>query len=343
MQAGSTRYVSIGRLQSPSAPLFANELLGGTAEVASATGRRSARSWSGGRKAGILAVHRLRVAIDLTRQRRRVQTRRGEGHGRRGLIGLGEKLGRDRCAAQQHEGRQRKSCHGILRFIFCPRGATAPLWLIALAAISQAPTMPRFPALSRRPLPSGTARLISRGLKRRDRVDNFLCGHNGAGVIRNIDVESRVHLRIRIIGRCVLYHRDLVAELSGKANGRFDAGMGYESNDNELMDAMVLELQVQIRVGEATGTPMLRGDDLSRLRLELATDLATPRAVFEGLMRPRCLLNGRNVLPSLIVARTVSMMQRIEDPKLGLPRGIQDLQHMRNAVIRLCNSPNAVP
>src|SRR5512132_2365114 len=37
------------------------------------------------------------------------------------------------------------------------------------------------------------------------------------------------------------------------------------------------------------------------------------------------------------------MMQCIEDPKLRLPRGIQDLQHMRNAVIRFCNTPNVVP
>src|SRR6266446_310518 len=88
---------------------------------------------------------------------------------------------------------------------------------------------------------------------------------------------------------------------------------------------------------------MLRGDNLAWLRLELGTDLATPRAVFEALVLPRCLLNGRNVLPRLVVARTVSMMHYIEDPKLRFPRGIQDLQHMRNAVIRFCNSPNAAP
>src|SRR6266446_9830375 len=116
-----------------------------------------------------------------------------------------------------------------------------------------------------------------------------------------------------------------------------------ESDHNELMDAVLLELQIQICVGEAAGTPMLRGDDLAWLRLELGTDLAAPRAVFEDLALPRCLLNGRNVLPSLVVAGTVSMMHCIEDPKLRLPRGIQDLQHMRNAVIRFCNSLNAVP
>jgi hypothetical protein len=70
---------------------------------------------------------------------------------------------------------------------------------------------------------------------------------------------------------------------------------------------------------------MLRGDNLAWLRLELGTDLATPRAVFEALGLPRCLLDRRNVPPGLVVARTVSMVQRLEDPKLRLPRGIQDL------------------
>src|SRR5215470_1260802 len=72
---------------------------------------------------------------------------------------------------------------------------------------------------------------------------------------------------------------------------------------------------------------MLRGNNLAWLRRELGTDLATPRAVFEALSHPRCLLNGCNVFPALVVSRTVSMMQCIEDSKLPLPRGIQDLQH----------------
>jgi hypothetical protein len=62
--------------------------------------------------------------------------------------------------------------------------------------------------------------------------------------------------------------------------------MRDEFDDDELMDAVFLELQIQIRVGETTGTPMLLGNDFARLRLELAADLAAPRAVFEGLSQP---------------------------------------------------------
>src|SRR5215510_9497203 len=88
---------------------------------------------------------------------------------------------------------------------------------------------------------------------------------------------------------------------------------------------------------------MLSGDNLTWLRLEFGTDLATPGAVFEGFSPPSCPLDRRNILPSLVVARSISMMQCIEDPKLRLPRGVEDLQHIRNAAIRLRDSPNAVP
>ena len=72
-----------------------------------------------------------------------------------------------------------------------------------------------------------------------------------------------MHLFIRVVRGRVFYHRDLIAELSGKAYGRFDAGMCYESDNNELMDAVLFKLQIQICVGETTGTPMLRGNGLA--------------------------------------------------------------------------------
>src|SRR5262245_24174549 len=119
--------------------------------------------------------------------------------------------------------------------------------------------------------------------------------------------------------------------------------MRDEPDDDEPLDAVLLELQIQVRVGETAGTPVLRGDNLARPGLELGTDLTAPRAVFEALMPPRRLLNGRNVLPGLIVARTVPMMHCIEDPKFRIPRRVQDLQHMGNAAIRFGISANAAP
>src|SRR5262252_9770084 len=163
-------------------------------------------------------------------------------------------------------------------------------------------------------------------LERIDRVDDFFCGHNGIGVIWNIDVESGVHLVIRIIRGRVFYHRDLVAKLSGVANCCFHTRVCYEPDDDEPVDAMLFELQIQIRVSKSAGTPMLERHDVARLRYELSADLATPRPVFEGLARPGCLLDGRDVLPSLVVAWTVAMMQRIENANFRTARSIQDLQ-----------------
>jgi hypothetical protein len=56
-----------------------------------------------------------------------------------------------------------------------------------------------------------------------------------------------------------------------------------QSDDDEFMNAVPLELQIQIGVRETAGTPMLGGNDIDRLRLELAAYLRAPRAVFKGL------------------------------------------------------------
>ena len=59
-----------------------------------------------------------------------------------------------------------------------------------------------------------------------------------------------------------------------------------QPDDDELMDAVLLELQVQIGVGKAAGAPMLAGDNLARRWHEFGADLAAPCAVFEALPLP---------------------------------------------------------
>src|SRR5262245_20758991 len=102
--------------------------------------------------------------------------------------------------------------------------------------------------------------------KSRDRSHDLVRADNGTGVVRDVDVEGGVHLLIRVIRRRVFDHRDLVAELGREADRCLHAGVRNQSNDNELMDAVILELQIQIGVGKATGTPMLEGHDVAGLR-----------------------------------------------------------------------------
>src|SRR5215468_181479 len=109
------------------------------------------------------------------------------------------------------------------------------------------------------------------------------------------------------------------------------------------MDTMLLELQVQVGVGEATGTPVFLCGNLTWRRHEFGTELATPCAVFEGLVLPRASLNRRDVGPRLVVARTIPMKHGIEDAKLHRPRSIQDLQHVGNAAVCFSDSFDTGP
>src|SRR2546422_2547733 len=45
-----------------------------------------------------------------------------------------------------------------------------------------------------------------------------------------------------------------------------------------------------------------------------------------------------DVLPGLVVARTIPVMHRIEDAKPSFPRRVQNLQHIRNTAVCLCKS-----
>ena len=88
---------------------------------------------------------------------------------------------------------------------------------------------------------------------------------------------------------------------------------------------------------------MLLDDDLPRLRCEFGADFTTPCAVFEGLARPRCLLDGRNILPALVIARAVAMMQGIENAEFRSPYRVQDLQHVRDTAVGLSDRLQAIP
>jgi hypothetical protein len=85
-----------------------------------------------------------------------------------------------------------------------------------------------------------------------------------------------MHVVIRVTRCRIFYDRDLVAKLCGVAYGRLHTGMRDQSDDDELMNAVPLELDIQIGVGETAGPPMLLGNDFARLRLKFGADLAAP-------------------------------------------------------------------
>src|ERR1700728_4127473 len=88
---------------------------------------------------------------------------------------------------------------------------------------------------------------------------------------------------------------------------------------------------------------MLLGDNVARPGFKLTAQPAAPRTFLEGLARPRCLLDRRNVFPLLVVAGPVSVMQRVEHLNVGIARGLEDLTHVPDTPIGLGNSLEAVP
>ena len=106
---------------------------------------------------------------------------------------------------------------------------------------------------------------------------------------------------------------------------------------------MFLKLQIQIRVGKATRKPMFFGNNFACFRLELIANFAAPRAVFKDLACPTSLLDRRDILLRFVIARTISMMERIENPKPRLPRRIQNFEHVRNALVSFRNALDTVP
>jgi len=137
--------------------------------------------------------------------------------------------------------------------------------------------------------------------------------HNRTAVVRDINLESGVHLFIRAIRSRVLHHRDIVAKLSRKTNSRFHTGVRYSPMTISLSmpcflnckSKSVLAKPLELQCSRATMSPGC-GSNPRRISPPHA-------AVLERLARPRCFLNRRNVLPGLVIARTVSVMQRIED------------------------------
>jgi hypothetical protein len=88
------------------------------------------------------------------------------------------------------------------------------------------------------------------GSKSEDRSRDLLGADDGAGIVRDIDIESGVHRLIRIIRCRVSHHRDLVAELRRKANGLNSDARPFASlgSDRTSTDAVAAAKPIAARL-----------------------------------------------------------------------------------------------
>ena len=77
-----------------------------------------------------------------------------------------------------------------------------------------------------------------------------------------------MHLSIRVVRSRILHHGGLISEFGGVANRGLHTRVRDQSNDNEFVNTVFLELEIQIGVGETPGTPMLGSHDIARAGFE---------------------------------------------------------------------------
>ena len=70
------------------------------------------------------------------------------------------------------------------------------------------------------------------------------------GVGRSVDGMGGVHRLMAEGGGGVPDQRDVISELHAEAAGRFDAGVGDHADQDDMTNAVLLELQVEIGVGK---------------------------------------------------------------------------------------------
>ena len=76
----------------------------------------------------------------------------------------------------------------------------------------------------------------------------------------------------------------MIAELHPEAAGGLDAGVGNHADQDDLTDAVLLELKVEVRVGEAALRPVLMNNDVTFLRAKFWVEFPAPSAAMENLL-----------------------------------------------------------
>ena len=139
----------------------------------------------------------------------------------------------------------------------------------------------------------------------------------------------------------------LVTELGGEAHGRFDAGVGPHPDYDDFAHAVLLELKVEIGIGEAARHPMFLSDDLALSRLEVGVKTSAPGPVREYVALGGRRLDGRLGFPmAMRIPFAPSMMRRDEhldgaraDRREHLLHVLDDIQGLERFAAELIQLP----
>src|SRR5262245_46251281 len=135
----------------------------------------------------------------------------------------------------------------------------------------------------------------------------------GAGLVGCGQQFTRERRR-RITNQC-----DVIAELHREARRRIDACVGKQPGDDDMTDVVLLQLHVEVGIGEAALSPVLPDDDVTVPRREIGMELTSPRSLREVMVLLDVPLSGIDVPPALIVPLFPLAMRDDEDANASVP------------------------
>src|SRR5208282_1693067 len=157
-------------------------------------------------------------------------------------------------------------------------------------------------------------------------------------IIGEVDFQCRPHLFPLVAGDRILHQGDVVSQLCGVTHRRFDAGIRLLAYHNQLVDAMLLKLEIQVCVRETAGAPVFLRNHFAGQWREFFAKGSAPGSCSEDASFVGEFLNGCDVLPALdfILGPQVSVMRCEEDPYACGTGGQKDGKHVRYALNRFC-------
>src|SRR5271155_2380738 len=118
-------------------------------------------------------------------------------------------------------------------------------------------------------------------------------------------------------GGGILDQGDVIAKFHPESSSGLDAGVGHHTHQDDFPDTVLLELEVKIRIGEATLSPMLVNDDITFPRAEFRVEFSAPSAAFENLILLDHHLRPGPLLPVFIITLLVTAVGQDEDFEPG--------------------------
>src|SRR5271165_3818696 len=130
---------------------------------------------------------------------------------------------------------------------------------------------------------------------------------------RSVNVVGRVHRLGAERCRSVPHQGYVVAEFGPRASGRLDTGVRRRADHDDLLDAALLELQIEVGAGKPVLAPMLFDHDIARLGREVRMPVAAPGALRKDGPSVGQDLPRAGITPSIIITLAPAPVRDVEN------------------------------